>query len=562
MSIFDIKPPTRFVGLHGHTGFSVFDGLGYPSDHIDFVLENGMDAWGLTDHGNGSGLAHAHKHAAKIQKSGRKYRQIYGCEFYFVPSLTQWKDDYEQAKIDRSLAKQKALKDDDDGGHVIENEDETKTVDVNKDEWKRRYHLVITAQDREGLGNLFTLIKRAYTEGFYRYPRIDFNLLKQHGKGLNVSTACLGGIYSNRIMRGNALKKSDAEVQAELMQLSDRFVDAVGEENFYLELQFNRLKQQHLVNHHLLRHANDTGIKLIATPDSHYYNPDKWEARELYKKLGWMGSEPSPLPEFEDLKCELYPKNAQQMWDEFTRHYDEYKETYEGFEEDVKDSIERTHDIAWEKCSDCWIDTSVKLPDFDNADQTAFQQLAQKVKEGLVREGLHKQEAYVERAKTELSDVKFLGFENYFLVMNAVFHKAADHTLFGPARGSGGGSLVNYLLGITQVDPLKYDLLWERFLGRHRCVDPSTYVISENGKKMIKDLVVGEKVLTHTGEFKKVIDKEDAIHDMAIKVKFAGQEIICSPNHRWIINRDSETVEIMACELKKGDKLIKNILID
>jgi len=468
MSIFDIAAPTRFVGLHGHTGFSVFDGLGYPSDHIDFVLENGMDAWGLTDHGNGSGLAHAHKHAAKIQKSGRKYRQIYGCEFYFVPSLTQWKEDYEQAKIDRAQAKQKALKDDDEAGHVIENEDETKTIDVTKDEWKRRYHLVVTAQDRVGLGNLFTLIKRAYTEGFYRYPRIDFNLLKQHGEGLNVSTACLGGIFSNRIMRGNALKKSDGEIQAELMQLSDRFVDAVGEENFYLELQFNRLKQQHLVNHHLLRHADQTGIKLISTPDSHYYSPDKWEARELYKKLGWMGNDPSPLPEFEDLKCELYPKNAQQMWDEFTRHYDEYKETYEGYEIAVKDSIERTHDIAWDKCTDCWIDTSVKLPDFNKPDQTAFQQLAQKVKQALVKEGLHEKEEYVERAKIELSDIKFLGFENYFLVMNEVFHKAADHTLFGAARGSGGGSLVNYLLGITQVDPLKYDLLWERFLGRHR----------------------------------------------------------------------------------------------
>tara|TARA_R100000664_G_C2759790_1_gene149987 strand:- start:5191 stop:8706 length:3516 start_codon:yes stop_codon:yes gene_type:complete len=468
MSVSDIKPPTRFVGLHGHTGFSVFDGLGYPSDHIDFVLENGMDAWGLTDHGNGSGLAHAHKHATKIQKSGRKYRQIYGCEFYFVPSLRQWKDDYDQAKIDRALAKQKALKDDDEAGHVIENEDETKTIDVTKDEWKRRYHLVITAQDREGLGNLFTLIKRAYTEGFYRYPRIDFDLLKQHGRGLNVSTACLGGIFSNRIMRGNAMNKSDAEIQAELTQLSDRFVDAVGEENFYLELQFNRLKQQHLVNHHLLRHADQTGLKCIATPDSHYYSPDKWEARELYKKLGWMGNDPSPLPEFEDLKCELYPKNAQQMWDEFTRHYDEYNNTYAGYELTIKDSIERTYDIAWDKCTDCWIDTSVKLPDFNKPEQSAFQQLAQKVKQALVAEGLHKDEAYVERAKEELSDIKFLGFENYFLVMNEVFHKAADHTLFGAARGSGGGSLVNYLLGITQVDPLKYDLLWERFLGRHR----------------------------------------------------------------------------------------------
>lgn len=463
-----ITPPTKFVGLHGHTGFSVFDGLGYPSDHIDFVLENGMDAWGLTDHGNGSGLAHAYKHAEKVKKQGHKYRQIYGCEFYFVPSLSGWKEDYEQAKIDRQLAKQKALKEEDEGGHVIENEEETKTFEVGKDEWKRRYHLVITAQDKRGLGNLFTLIKRAYTDGFYRYPRIDFALLKKYGAGLNVSTACLGGIYSNRIMRGNALHLTDEQIQQELSQLSERFVDAVGEENFYLELQFNRLKQQHLVNHHLLRHSDITGLQCIATPDSHYYSPDKWEARELYKKLGWMGNDPSPLPEFEDLKCELYPKNAQQMWDEFVRHYDEYKDTYEGYEEKIKKSIEVTHDIAWEKCEDCWIDTSVKLPDFNTPEKTAFQQLAEKVKAAIVKEGLHTKPEYVERVKMELEDIKFLGFANYFLVMYEVFHKAADHTLFGAGRGSGAGSLVNYLLGITQVDPLEYGLLWERFLGRHR----------------------------------------------------------------------------------------------
>ena len=180
MSIDIIRPPERFVGLHAHSGFSTFDGLGYPADHIDFIIseQQGMDAWALTDHGNGSGLAHAHKHAEKIKKSGRKYRQIYGCEFYFVPSLTQWKDDYEQAKIDRAAAKQKALKDEEEGGHVVENEEETKTFEVGKDEWKRRYHLVVTAQNREGLGNLFTLIKLAYLDGFYRYPRIDFNLLK------------------------------------------------------------------------------------------------------------------------------------------------------------------------------------------------------------------------------------------------------------------------------------------------------------------------------------------------------------------------------------------------
>jgi DNA polymerase-3 subunit alpha len=503
MSIINITPPTRFVGLHGHTGFSVFDGLGYPDEHINFVLENDMDAWGLTDHGNGSGLAHAHKHATKIQKSGRKYRQIYGCEFYFVPSLKQWEIDYKQSKLEKAESKQKSSEEED-AGHVIENEDETKTFDANSDEWKRRYHLVVTAQNREGLGNLFTLIKRAYTEGFYRYPRIDFDMLRQHGKGLNVSTACLGGIYSNRIMRANALKKSESEIQAELMQLSNRFVDAVGEENFYLELQFNRLNQQHLVNHHLLRHSDKTGIKLISTPDSHYYKPDKWEARELYKKLGWMGNDPSPLPEFEDLKCELYPKNAQQMWDEFVRHYEEYKDSYQGYEQIIKDSIERTHDIAWEKCSDCWIDTSVKLPDFNNPDQTAFQQLAQKVKKALINEGLHDKKEYVERAKMELADIKYLGVENYFLVMNEVFHKAADHTLFGPARG---------------------------------CFVPETRVKMSDGLfTEIESIKIGEEVLDAYGKKQTVLDKfVYEVNEEIVQLEFDnGKKIRCTKDHKFL----------------------------
>src|SRR6056300_949015 len=153
MDIKLLTPPDRFVGLHGHTSFSVFDGLGYPDQHIDFVLENGMDAWAMTDHGNGSGLAHAHKHATKLQKSGKKYRQVYGCEFYFVPDLEQWKIDYESAKAKRREEKKKAIKEEDEGGHIVENEEETKTFKLGDDEWKRRYHLVITAKNRIGLGN-------------------------------------------------------------------------------------------------------------------------------------------------------------------------------------------------------------------------------------------------------------------------------------------------------------------------------------------------------------------------------------------------------------------------
>jgi DNA polymerase-3 subunit alpha len=481
LSIDLIKPPTRFVGLHAHSHFSTFDGLGYPADHIDFITSEsqGMDAWALTDHGNGNGLAHAHSHAAKLQKQGKNYRQLYGVEFYFVPSLQQWTEDYaahKQAIKDAksSAAAEKKAKekididaDDEAGGHVVEDEDETKSIDILKDEWKRRYHLVAIAKNAKGLANLFTLVKKSYKYGFYRYPRIDFQMLKEHGEGLHVSTACLGGVFANRILRGVAHGQSRAEIQAELTKLSDRFLDCVGD-NFNLELQFNKIDKQHVVNDYLIEHHKLTNIPIIATADSHYPTQDKWQARELYKKLGWLGKRDGmTLPQYEELQCELFPKNASQMWDEFKDGYSNH-DFYKGNEELVKGAIERTHDIVWNECEDTWVDSEAKLPKISVPGKTPFKHLSDLVKEALVREGLADNKEYVDRAKEELSDIKFLGHESYFITMYEIFKKAETKTLFGPARGSGGGSLVNYLLGITQLDPIPYNLLWSRFLGRHR----------------------------------------------------------------------------------------------
>jgi len=201
-----------FLLKNGHqiTGFSNFDGLGYPEEHSRFVSSEsqGMDAWALTDHGNGNGLAHAHSAAVKLQKSGKKYRQLYGVEFYFVPSLSQWKIDMEAHKQSIKDAKTAALaeklakkptdidsgEDDEEAGvgHVVEDEEETKSA-VEKPEWQRRYHLVAVAKNRNGLQNLFRLVKASFKDGFYRFPRIDFELLKKHGQDIIWSSACLTG---------------------------------------------------------------------------------------------------------------------------------------------------------------------------------------------------------------------------------------------------------------------------------------------------------------------------------------------------------------------------------
>jgi DNA polymerase-3 subunit alpha len=493
-----VRPPQQFTGLHAHSSFSTFDGLAYPGEHIDFVLSEtqGMDSWALTDHGNGSGLAHARAYTVKMQKAGRKYRQIYGVEFYFVPSLEVWKNQYEthrqevkDAKTDKEKEKRSTQKividaegEVEQGGHVIEDEEETKRSSANKPEWKRYYHLVVIAKNQVGLGNLFTMVKKSYKHGFYRFPRIDYKMLKKHREGLIVSTACVGGLASGLIYRQFAGLKFDElhpnlmnnlddynPVMNRLENMADQFVDCVGRDNFFLELQFNDLSAQHLTNRCLIDLSTKTGIPLITTADSHFPTSDKWQARELYKKIGWMGAklDQSMLPKKEDLKCMLYPKNASQMWDEFKQGHNQY-DFYHGSEELVRDAIERTHDITWQKCEDTWIDTSVKLPHFGTPEKPAFRILSDLIKEAMICEGLADKPVYVERVKEELSDIKYLGYEAYFLAMYKIFHLAENRTLFGPGRGSGAGSLVNYLLGITQIDPLPYGLLWSRFLGRHR----------------------------------------------------------------------------------------------
>ena len=474
--------PNRFVGLHAHTTFSNFDGLGYPDQHIDFCLSNQLDSWAITDHGNGNGIAHAHAHAKKLKSKGQKYRQIYGVEFYMVPDLNEWQKAY---NVSKGITEDSSAENDEDDGTsrlVVEDADDTRTMQV--ESINRRYHVVVVAKNRAGLSNLFTLVKRSFKEGFYRFPRIDFRMLKEHSEGLLVSTACCGGLPSGIIYREfadhrfnelspNLITDSSQinKIMSNLKNMTDRFVDSVGLENFFLEVQFNKLGAQDLTNLCLLKLHDETGIPLLATADSHYPGPDLWQSREIYRQLqpGRISrdGEPPKIPEKDELKAELYPKNAEQMWESFLERRKEF-DFYHGYEDKIRQSIELGYDLAWDVCDEIWFDDKAKLPSFKTGDSSAFNKLLKIVKDALVDEKLHDKKEYVERAKFELSDIQHLGFEDYFLTLQKVFKVAENRTLPGAGRGSGAGSLVNYLLGITHVDPLKYDLLWERFLGRHR----------------------------------------------------------------------------------------------
>ena len=177
-----------FVGLHAHTvGGSPFDALGYASEHMDAAYDNGLDAMAITDHGNQNALAEMVLHAKKMQKQGKDFKPIYGVEAYFHPSIAQWKLDMEEAKQNKKNAA--ALKDTNTSGAVVETEVRTYKSIVN-----RRNHLVLLAQNQKGLENIFQMISKSFQgDYFYRFPRIDYELLEKHSEGVIVATACLGG---------------------------------------------------------------------------------------------------------------------------------------------------------------------------------------------------------------------------------------------------------------------------------------------------------------------------------------------------------------------------------
>lgn len=526
------RAPTRFVGLHNHTGFSPFDGLGYPDEHMRFCMENGLDGHAITEHGNMNSYAHAQLWVEDWNKANkeRPFKYIPGIEAYYHPDLKQWQKDIEaskQAKLDKKvaakLAKEQekletkviAVVDENDetediemtNALTIENEDETKST-KHFNPVNRRHHLVILPKNQKGLLSIFAATSKSFLQGFYKFPRMDFSILKEAGKegNLVVTSACIGGMPAYAVFQ--ELQKVKFEDFSEKLlddpsllnkcvtavgNVYGQMVEAVGEGNYFLELQFNRLPAQNLVNRAIIEFVRRNGLtkQLVVTGDAHYYDPDRWKDRELYKKLGWMNYQTinaDALPKSKDeLKCELYPKNAKQMWDEYlvskegTSFYDD---------ELVCDAIERTHDIAHEVIGPVPPDRSPKFPTklLVPEGTSTFNHLVKLCKEGMVKRGLQDKPEYIERLKEELGVIKQMKNEVYFISYQKIMELARKVTLCGPARGSGGGSLVAYVLYITDLDPLFWDLPFARFLSVYRKGAPDIDTDLADRDKVLKQL--------------------------------------------------------------------------
>lgn len=476
-------------------------------------MKNGLDAHAITEHGNFNSYAHAQlwvEDWAKKNKD-RPFKFLPGIEAYFHPDLEEWKRDKASADLATVNAKEArklqtaqeklqtkllAITDGEDetldiettNALTIENEDETKSVSKFYNPVNRRHHLVLLPKNDKGLQELFHLTSRSFLEGFYRFPRIDLKMIKETLTKGNVvaSSACVGGLVSWNIFRKLQQRKFD-DLNASLLDdpatmeecisavgnAYEMMTDVFGKDDYFLELQFNKLGAQDVTNRAILEFARRNGLseKLTVTCDAHYYDPEVWKEREIYKKLGYMNYtsySPDSLPKTKaDLKAELYPKNATQVWDEYLVQRAKYP-FYEQHDVVIKDAVERSHDIAHRHIGEVKPDRSIKLPKkivpagVDPGDHLTKLCIA-----GMKKRGL-KGKKYVDRLKYELDVINKLKMSEYFITLAKIIELSKEVVFIGPGRGSGGGSLVNFVLHITDLDPIRWNLPFERFMSVHR----------------------------------------------------------------------------------------------
>lgn len=490
-----------FCNLHGHSTYSIGDAVGKASEIIDSVIENGMNSVAITDHGNMNVVADAYLYSKKINAKKSKFKYIVGNEMYFLPSINEWNqfrsgeksvkdgekieipDDEQdieiEQNIDKILDQIKKPKEEEEEGldeAIVENEQESKLFKY--DPINRRHHLVVLAQNEEGLKNLYRLNGFSQSEGFYKKPRIDYDILKKHSNGLVVTSACLAGIMRWNVARAKSQNKSDEQIINDLENEVGRFDeifnrDLSGTPRFFIEIQFNKIKDQHELNKYLVLLHRKTKIPLVAAADYHYPKRELFRARDLIKYSAQYKNKNYNMTihnSIDELECELFPKNAQEM----IEAYNEYDGNDYITEEELITAIKNSKYIADELIQDYEIDTSPKLPKLSkgNSQQTledlAYNKFKLYSKAGKIPKD--KIDIYANRLLYELSVIKEKRFADYFITYEIIMKNIKEEMLAGLARGSAGGSLLAYVLGITELDPIKYGLIFERFLDEHRVI--------------------------------------------------------------------------------------------
>ena len=463
-----------FVHLHVHTYYSILDGQSSINKLVDKALADGMRGMAITDHGNMMGVKELFNYCNKVNKKRKaegqpEFKPIFGCEMYVA----------RRTKADRSKEHH------DQGG----------------------WHLIVLAKNYQGYKNLIKLVSRSWVDGFYMRPRTDHTDLEQFHEGLIVCSACIAGEVPDKILKG------DIQGAREAIEWHKR----VFGDDYYLELQRHEVKDpnqranretfplQQQANKVIIELAREYGIKLVCTNDAHFVDQDNAEAhdhllclstgkdlddptRMLYSKQEWfktreeMNEVFGDIPEALDNTCEILDKVETYSIDhapimpffpipedfgteeDVRRRYSE-EQLFEEFTRDENGNEIMSREEGEKKIK--------KLGGYDKLYRIKFEAdyLGKLAYDGARRlYGDPIPEEVAERVKFELHIMKTMGFPGYFLIVQDFINVARDQldVMVGPGRGSAAGSVVAYCLGITRIDPIKYDLLFERFLNPDR----------------------------------------------------------------------------------------------
>ncbi len=402
--------PAQFVHLHLHTQYSLLDGANQLTPLFQQVKNFGMPAVAMTDHGNLFGAIDFYQKA-----KAHDVKPIIGCEAYMAPGHRTQR-----------------------AGHLAHNE---------------YFHLILLATNQVGYHNLIKLSSKAYLEGFYYKPRMDKELLQEHQEGLIALSGCLSGEVPQLI---------NQQDMAGALRVADEYRSIFGKDRYYLEVQANGLDHQLIANRGLLEIHEKLGIPLVGTNDCHYLNKRDARPHEIMLCLqtGKTLKDPNRMKFDTD---QLYVKSTEEMIAEFAEFHR---------------AVLNTTQVA-EQC-DLQLEFGTSyLPDYHVPEGQTHNSYLQHLAEEGLRTRLRERptgipsEAYQQRLHTELAVLNAMGYAGYFLVVWDIINFARSRNIpVGPGRGSAAGSLVAYALRITDLDPLTYNLLFERFLNPERVTMP------------------------------------------------------------------------------------------
>jgi DNA polymerase-3 subunit alpha len=420
----------EFVHLHNHTEFSLLDGAAKISDMVAKACNCGMKAVAITDHGNMYGVP-----KFVLEAKGKGLKPIVGCEFYITHHNTDQKEN------------------------------------------NPRFHQILWARNKQGYENLCYLCSFGFTDGFYYKPRIDRETLKAHSEGLIASTCCLASEVNRAI-----IDKGEDAAEEILMY----YLDIFGRDNYYIEIQRHGLKDMDKCNEVLLRWAKKHNLKVIATNDVHYVNEEDSDAHDLLLALQTASDYADPnrfrfTDDYNNLNRNFYFKTPEEMGRLFA---------------DVPFALDNTMELA-DRCDfnmnlagDMLLPQYKVPPPFTDMDEylAHLTWIGAKKVYGIITAEIS------ERIEFELAVMKKMKYAGYFLIVQSFTTEARNQGVFvGPGRGSAAGSVVAYCLGIINVDPIRYQLLFERFLNPDRVSPPDIDIdFDDEGRQKVIDYVVAE----------------------------------------------------------------------